>query len=925
MRTHCIYLLLAVCCSSMNAHAVDFVEDVAPILQTYCTGCHAEDDAQGGLAMDTHAALLSGGDSGLALTPGVVSSSRMFLMASGKLEPVMPPDDMEGPSEEELAILADWIEQGAQGPDGEMPIRRDLKTPKIVTSADANLPVTAIARSNDGAWQATAKFGAITLVNVASGESKEVANPWGKVNSLQFSGDGTQLLAASGLTGGYGQATLFHVADGSVLKELVGHRDVLYAAVFSPDGKRIATAGYDRKILIWDTSTGEVVQELLGHNGAIFGLAFSPDGTLLISACADETVKVWEVATGQRLDTLSQPEGEVNRVLFSKDGRWMLAGGADNRLRVWKLVSKTEAAINPIVQTRFVDESPISGMALTPDGRGLVIVSEAGNAKVLRTDDWSVVGAMEPLGETPSDLFVSKDGTSVTIALMDGRVVERVVPAINPRDSEPRRTTLEPVYLDLGPLVSLDESNLDFTDGVADVRRGCEVNGSLTTRGEQDCYRFSARRGETWMIEADATSGDLDPKIVLLDEAGQPLLRTRLQAVRDTYFTFRGKNSGQVNDFRLFGWQEIGLNQYLYSSGEVTRTWRHPRGPDSGFDVYPGAGNRHTYFGTTHTTHALGEPAYVVRELGLEEEPEPNGLPVFDVFYENDDDPSRVAGESSRLDFVAPRDGNFTVCVGDTRGHFDADFLYRLRIRPAAPSYSASIGKMNANLPPGAGRKIDLNVQRIDGFDGPITFELDELPSGWHSNFPVVVEANQYSAEGAIFVPSGTKPPAEPVDLRVTATAEILDRRVERDAGTIKGLTVGAPPSVIPMIQPIDRNVPENEDWTLVIPRGTTVSARIVLRRGKDAKGNVNNGEIRFGGEGSGHNASHGVYVDNIGLSGLLVLPDENERELFITADPVAALGKRSLFLISANDGGVASFPITIDVQDATTLSASAD
>ena len=64
----------------------------------------------------------------------------------------------------------------------------------------------------------------------------------------------------------------------------------------------------------------------------------------------------------------------------------------------------------------------------------------------------------------------------------------------------------------------------------------------------------------------------------------------------------------QSNDFRLFGWQEIGLDQYLYSNGEVTKTWMHPRGPDSGFDVYPGTGTRYTYFGTTHTTHALGEP-----------------------------------------------------------------------------------------------------------------------------------------------------------------------------------------------------------------------------------------------------------------------------------------------------------------------------
>ncbi|WDQ14661.1 c-type cytochrome domain-containing protein [Rhodopirellula sp. P2] len=925
MKIFCLPLVLAVCWCPERSWAVDFAQDVAPILQTYCVGCHAEDDAQGGLAMDTHAALMNGGESGLALTPGVASSSRMFLMASGKLDPVMPPDDMEGPSEEELEILAEWIENGAPGPDGDMPIRRDLKTPKIATASHVALPVTAIALSADGAWRATARFGSITLVHQSSGELKQIATELGKVNSLSFNHDGSQLLAASGLTGGYGQATLFKVADGTVKQEFMGHDDVLYAAAFSPDGKRIATAGYDRRILIWDAVSGALIRELVGHNGAVFDLAFSPDGGLLISACADETAKVWHVETGERLDTLSQPEGEVNCVLFSKDGRWMLAGSADNRLRVWELVSKAGPAINPIVQTRFVDESPITRMALTPDGRGLVILSEAGNAKMLRTDDWSVVGAMEPLGETPSDLVVSADGTTAIISLMDGRVVERRLPGMGRQDAESRGKSLDPVYLDLGSLAKWKESELSFNDGIASVPRGVQVTGTLAAEGEADCYRFSARRGEAWMIEADATSGDLDPKLAVLDEAGQPLSRARLQAVRDTYFTFRGKNSNQVNDFRLFGWQEIGLNQYLYSNGEVTRTWRHPRGPDSGFDVYPGSGNRLTYFGTTHTTHALGEPAYVVRELGPQEEPEPNGLPVFEVFYENDDDPSRIAGKSSRLQFIAPRDGEFTVCVRDTRGHYAEDFQYRLRIRPAAPSYIASIGSMNPLLLPGAGRKIDLKIERIDGFAGPVAFEIGDLPSGWHSNFPVVIEPHQFSAEGLIFVPEGIESPSEPVDLQVNASAEILNRRVERKAGTIQGLTIGSPPSVIPRIQPSGRDVPDNEDWTLVIPRGTTVSARIVLRRGEDAKGNVNNREVRFGKEGSGHNAAHGVYVDNIGLSGLLVLPNENEREFFITADPVARPGKRSFFLLSENEGGVASFPITVEIRDASALSAFQD
>ncbi len=71
------------------------------------------------------------------------------------------------------------------------------------------------------------------------------------------------------------------------------------------------------------------------------------------------------------------------------------------------------------------------------------------------------------------------------------------------------------------------------------------------------------------------------------------------------------------------------LNEYLYSGGEVVKLWLYPRGPDSGFKVYPGAGNRWTYFDTTPISHAMGEPAWIVRELAADESPAPNGLPVF--------------------------------------------------------------------------------------------------------------------------------------------------------------------------------------------------------------------------------------------------------------------------------------------------------
>jgi WD40 repeat protein len=132
---------------------------------------------------------------------------------------------------------------------------------------------------------------------------------------------------------------------------LRGHEDRVRSAVFSPDGKRIVTASYDRTARVWNAdATGEPLV-LRGHENWLTSAGFSPDGKRIATTSQDKTTRVWNAdGTGEPV-VLRGSDAAVNNAAFSPDGKRIVTASDDKIARVWTDLDSLRGVDDPRLWT----------------------------------------------------------------------------------------------------------------------------------------------------------------------------------------------------------------------------------------------------------------------------------------------------------------------------------------------------------------------------------------------------------------------------------------------------------------------------------------------------------------------------------------------------------------------------------------------
>jgi WD40 repeat protein len=224
----------------------------------------------------------------------------------------------------------------------------------------------------------------------------------GNAYSAVYSPDGRRIVSAGDDT-----VSIWDAENGALNLTLRGHSGSVQSAAYSPDGRRIVSASNDNTVKIWDAENGVLIRTLMGHTFWVYAAAYSPDGRRIVSASWDKTVKIWDAESGALIRTLSGYPNSVDSAAYSPDGRRIVSVVVGNPVQI------IDAESGALIHTLMGHSDFVQSAVYSPDGRRIASASWDNTVKIWDAESGALIRTLTGHSYGAQSAAYSPDGRRI--------------------------------------------------------------------------------------------------------------------------------------------------------------------------------------------------------------------------------------------------------------------------------------------------------------------------------------------------------------------------------------------------------------------------------------------------------------------------------------------------------------------------------